>query len=115
MGVALAKILASRGAKLSICDIVQENLDNALKEIQTEELLVIKCDVRDSAQVHNWISRTVERFGQLDAAANMAGVVGEKPRSNFIAEQDEEDWDRIIGVNVTVIQKSSIPFTNNYG
>lgn len=102
MGLALAKILADRGAKLSICDIVQENLDNAINELQTKELLVFKCDVRDAKQVQDWISRTVEKFGQLDGAANMAGVIGQKPGSNFIAEQDEDDWNMIVGVNITV-------------
>ena len=104
MGFALAQLLAGRGAKLSICDVVQENLDNVINDLKSkpEELMVFKCDVRDAKQVSEWISRTVEKFGQLDGAANMAGIIGQKPGSNFIAEQDEEDWNRIVGVNITV-------------
>ena len=111
MGLALAKLLASRGAKLSLCDVVQENLDNAINDLQSkpEQLMVFKCDVRDAKQVSEWISRTVEKFGQLDGAANMAGIIGQKPGSNFIAEQDEEDWDRIIGVNITVRYRRTRP------
>ena len=105
MGLALAKILVSRGAKLSICDVVQANLDNAEKEIDTKDLLTFKCDVRDVFQVHDWISKTVEKFGSLDGAANMAGIIGQKPGTNFIAEQDEDDWDRIIGINLTVCNR----------
>lgn len=102
MGLALSKLLASRGAKLSICDIVQENLDKATKDIETNELLTFKCDVRDVSQVRQWIKTTVDRFGRLDGAANMAGIIGARPGSNFLADQDEDDWDRVIGINVTV-------------
>ena len=69
MGLALAKLLASRGAKLSICDIVQSNFDKAAQEIETKDLFTFKCDVRDISQVHDWISKTVEKFGRLDGAA----------------------------------------------
>lgn len=105
MGLALSKLLISRGSKVSICDVVQENLESAINELseaKSEQLMVFKCDVRDAQQVSEWISRTVEKFGQLDGAANMAGIIGQKPGSNFIAEQDEEDWERIMGINVTV-------------
>ena len=105
MGLALSKLLASRGAKLSICDVVQANLDKAEKEIDTKDLFTFQCDVRNIDQVHEWISKTVEKFGRLDGAANMAGIIGAKPGSNFIAEQDEDDWDRIIGINLTVGRK----------
>jgi NAD(P)-dependent dehydrogenase (short-subunit alcohol dehydrogenase family) len=102
MGLALAKLLGTRGARLSICDVVQQNLDKAAKEIETKDLLTFKCDVRDVSQVHDWISQTVEKFGRLDGAANMAGIIGQRPGSNFIDSQDEDDWDRIIGINLTV-------------
>lgn len=96
MGLALAKLLASRGAKLSICDIVQSNLDNATKEIETKDLLTFKCDVRSIDQVHEWISKTVNKYGRLDGAANMAGIIGRKPGSNFIGEQVCALMDRFI-------------------
>lgn len=102
MGLALSKILASRGAKISVCDISQANLDNATQEIDTKDLLTFKCDVRDISQVKEWINKTVEKFGRLDGAANMAGIVGARPGANVLAEQDEDDWDRVIGINLTV-------------
>lgn len=106
MGLALAKILAAKGAKISICDVVQANLDKASKEIATKDLLATKVDVRDIAQVESWISETVKKFGRLDGAANLAGIVGNKPGSNFVPEQDEGDWDRIIGINLTGVMHS---------
>lgn len=106
MGLALAKLLATKGAKISICDVVQSNLDKARQDIPTKDLLVTKVDVRDIAQVESWISETVKKFGRLDGAANLAGIIGRKPGSNFIPEHDEDDWDRIIGINLTGVMHS---------
>ena len=102
MGLALAKLLADRGAKFSICDVVQSNLDRAAKEIDTKDLLTFKCDVRNLSEVQAWISQTVKKFGRLDGAANMAGVIGAKPGSNLLAEQNEDDWGRTTGINLMV-------------
>lgn len=104
MGLELAKLLASRGATLSICDVVQSNLDKATSELSLDSsrFLAVPCDVRKLSEVNNWISKTVEKFGRLDGAANMAGIIGAAPGKTPVTEQDEEDWERIIGVNLTV-------------
>jgi NAD(P)-dependent dehydrogenase (short-subunit alcohol dehydrogenase family) len=106
MGLALATLLATKGAKISICDVVQSNLDKASQDIPTKDLLASKVDVRDIAQVESWISETIKKFGRLDGAANLAGIIGRKPGSNFIPEHDEDDWDRIIGINLTGVMHS---------
>jgi NAD(P)-dependent dehydrogenase (short-subunit alcohol dehydrogenase family) len=33
-----------------------------------------KIDVRDASQVENWVKQTIQTFGKLDGAANVAGV-----------------------------------------
>jgi NAD(P)-dependent dehydrogenase (short-subunit alcohol dehydrogenase family) len=101
MGLALAKLLLSRGAQLSICDVVQSNLDKAYEELG-KDILAFKCDVRKVSDVEAWIAETVTKFGSLDGAANMAGIIGQKPGHSWIDEQDEDDWNRIIGINLTV-------------
>jgi NAD(P)-dependent dehydrogenase (short-subunit alcohol dehydrogenase family) len=45
MGLALAKLLATKGVKISICDVVQSNLDKASQDIPTKDLLTSKVDV----------------------------------------------------------------------
>ncbi|KAF2162080.1 hypothetical protein M409DRAFT_31319, partial [Zasmidium cellare ATCC 36951] len=103
IGLAIAKTLHSRGAKISICDWSQENLDKAADAIgvSPEDFLACKCDVRDLAQVKSWIEQTVDKFGRLDGAANFAGVLGAKPWEDTVENQDEEDWERVIGINLT--------------
>jgi NAD(P)-dependent dehydrogenase (short-subunit alcohol dehydrogenase family) len=108
IGLALAKILASRGAKLSIADVSQPNLEKAKGVIQevgaaSDSIFVQQTDVRNLEQVESWIKATVEKFGKLDGAANMAGVIGTMQGiSSQLANQNEEDWDFVIGVNLTV-------------
>ncbi|KAM5351014.1 hypothetical protein ACJ41O_003737 [Fusarium nematophilum] len=106
IGLATAKLLASRGAKLSIADVSAEGLEQAQKDIQSTyktEVIAFPLDVRKYDQVENWISQTVENFGFLDGAANLAGVV---PRSiggehGLLQNQDFEEWEFVFGVNTT--------------
>jgi NAD(P)-dependent dehydrogenase (short-subunit alcohol dehydrogenase family) len=104
IGLATAKLLASRGAQVSICDVChQEKLDQAaasIKEVapKTDDILALRCDVRDVVQVSEWLKATVDKFGRLDHVANVAGVI----RSSKLEGHDEELWDLVIGVNLTV-------------
>ncbi|KAL1587809.1 hypothetical protein WHR41_03713 [Cladosporium halotolerans] len=103
IGLALARLLASRGAKLSIADVSpQDQLDNAVASIQDaspqcKEILASRVDVRELFQVSQWLKATVEQFGQLNHVANVAGIW----RAGKIDEQDEDMWELIIGVNLT--------------
>ena len=101
IGLATAKVLASRGAKLSICDVSEDNLATA-KEAIDGEVITCKVDVRNLSQIKDWLKQTVDKFGSLDGAANLAGTIGTKFGSYAIDEEDEEMWDLIIGVNLTV-------------
>jgi NAD(P)-dependent dehydrogenase (short-subunit alcohol dehydrogenase family) len=57
-----------------------------------------KTDVSDSAQVQALVARAVSEFGALDVAFNNAGLL---PPTAPLAEQTEDDWDRIMRVDVT--------------
>jgi NAD(P)-dependent dehydrogenase (short-subunit alcohol dehydrogenase family) len=104
IGLATARLLASRGAKVSIGDVCdQDKLDQAatsIKEValQADGVFALRCDVRDVLQVSELLKATVDRFGRLDHVANIAGVI----RSSKFEEHDEELWDFVIGVNLTV-------------
>lgn len=104
IGLSLAKLLASRGAKLSIADVSQANLDkaeNAIKEAAggAREILIRQCDVRDFSQVQKWLQDTVDKYGKLDCAANLAGVISKKG-AVFVEDQEDDDWDFIMDVNL---------------
>lgn len=79
IGRATVKLLASLGAKVSIGDLQQEALDSVAKEIKDAgygEVFTKVIDVRNNESVESWISETVKWGGSLDAAANLAGVIG---------------------------------------
>ncbi|KAK3047764.1 hypothetical protein LTR09_010879 [Extremus antarcticus] len=78
--LATAQVLSSRGAKISICDISDESLAKAKDEIGGD---------------------TVDKFGSLDGAANVAGTIGKKHGQHSVDEEDEDMWDLIVGVNLT--------------
>jgi NAD(P)-dependent dehydrogenase (short-subunit alcohol dehydrogenase family) len=61
------------------------------------ESLFVKTDVSRAAEVQALVHKTVEKFGRVDVAFNNAGIEG-----NWIpiADQSEEDWDRVIAINL---------------
>ena len=103
IGLETAKLLSSRGAKVSIADVQDGPLQEAAAAIKSAggDVLVSKVDVRNSEQVNAWISDTVSRFGKLDGAANVAGVTGRSIGVKTSDELEDDDWDFVIGVNLT--------------
>ncbi|KAF2106170.1 hypothetical protein BDV96DRAFT_337022 [Lophiotrema nucula] len=97
MGLATAQLLASRGALISLADINNDALQKAGQTLpRSHSHLCTKVDVRELDQVQTWMSSTVERFGRLDGAVNMAGVI--KPAVP-ITELSGDDWEFTFAVN----------------
>lgn len=86
IGLSCAKLLSSLGAKVSLGDVSEEGLDLAAKEIRLSggEVLTKAIDVRKRETVDAWIQETVDHFGKLDGAANMAGVIGKNHRKMMV-------------------------------
>jgi NAD(P)-dependent dehydrogenase (short-subunit alcohol dehydrogenase family) len=59
--------------------------------------LFVKTDVSKAVEVEALVQKIVEKFGRLDVAFNNAGVEGVWAP---IIRQSEEDWDRIIAINL---------------
>jgi NAD(P)-dependent dehydrogenase (short-subunit alcohol dehydrogenase family) len=120
MGLETARLFASKGAKLSLAD-VQETL---LKELETEltqsgaQVMARVVDVRDRKAVDSWIAATVEKFGKLDGAANLAGVIGKQSNVVEIENIDDGDFDFVMGVNVGGLKnclRAQVPHFNEGG
>jgi NAD(P)-dependent dehydrogenase (short-subunit alcohol dehydrogenase family) len=58
----------------------------------------VRTDVSCSADVQALMARTIETYGRLDYAVNNAGIGGANAPT---ADYSEEDWHRIIGINLT--------------
>jgi len=105
MGLSIAKLLASRGAKISIADIQKTSFEDAASSILTSNpnssVLAIPIDIRSTTFVSSWISSNVSQLGKLDGVANMAAIIGKAVLVRSTAEITDEDWDNMLAVNLS--------------
>lgn len=100
IGQATALAFAREGAKVVVADIqVQEGEHTAQKITDAGgEALFVKTDVSKAEDVRDLIQKTVETFGRLEVACNNAGIEGDSAPT---ADCTEENWDRVIRINLT--------------
>lgn len=100
MGNAFARLAAARGAKLALADIQEKPLKDFTTELTSSgvEAKATVLDVASHTSVSDWINSTVKHFGQLNCSANVAGILGGKPRP--FLDTPKEVWDQVIGVNL---------------
>ncbi len=94
-----AVLFAKSGAKVVVAGRREAEGKETLDLIQAAggDGLFVKSDVSKAAEVHALVQNTVEKFGRLDVAFNNAGIEGTWVP---IVEQAEEDWDRVIDINL---------------
>src|SRR5436190_22706334 len=99
IGRAAALAFAREGANVVAADIAEQgNQETAhLIEQQGGRALAVKCNVTQTNDVKSALDKTIEAFGRLDFAFNNAGI--EQPVM-ATAELTEQDWDRILAVNL---------------
>lgn len=103
IGLATAQILSKKGATVAIADLNEEQLEK-VKEYFTSlkvPFSVTKVDVSKRDEVESWIEGIVQRFGKLDGAVNSAGIIGKHHGLRAVADLDDEEWDKILAVNLT--------------
>src|SRR3954468_19398033 len=112
IGRAAALAFAREGAGVVAADVSEQGNQETARLI--EELggraVAVRCDVTRAADVKAALARTVEADGRLDCAFNNAGI--EPKKAAPTAEYDEEEWGRIIDVNlrgVFLCMKHEIP------
>ncbi|MBL1104828.1 glucose 1-dehydrogenase [Streptomyces sp. 5-8] len=98
-GVALA--FAREGAHVVVAGRRREPLDETVALIEREggKALAVTADVSRADDVRALVAAAVDRFGSLDVAVNNAGVL--EGRGQTVGELAEEDWRRMLDVNVT--------------
>ncbi|KAM0392172.1 hypothetical protein ACHAPZ_011045 [Fusarium culmorum] len=96
MGLATAQLLVLRGAVISLADINEEALKSVLDSLPGNGHIYQVVDVSKSESVNAWIKKTIDTFGKLDGAVNMAGIIAEPTP---LTEYTDEVWDRMFAVN----------------
>ncbi|KIW30057.1 uncharacterized protein PV07_05834 [Cladophialophora immunda] len=107
MGAAICTLLAQRGARAVAASDISDQGFGALKERVAKanpqtQLFTTVLDVTKSSAVDDWITAVVQKFGDLHGAANVAGLPQplNQRQSPAILEESNEDWKRVIGVNL---------------
>ena len=99
IGKGIARAFADEGCAVVIAARNQERLKAAAIELgkSGSEIVAIRTDVTDEAQVRALFGRTLDRFGRLHILVNSAGAFDGGP----IDQISLEAWNRVIGVNLT--------------
>ena len=117
IGRTTALAFAREGASVVIADVSEQSNKETARLIEElgGQALTVRCDVTQSEEVRGALDQAVNAFGRLDIAFNNAGV---EHKSTAAADVTEEEWDRIIAVNlrgVFVCMKYEIPLMLDQG
>ncbi|TDN40462.1 SDR family oxidoreductase [Hymenobacter sp. UV11] len=99
IGLATAKRLASEGARVVLADINQDNLNQAVPEVQkagAPEVLPTICNVAKEEDVIATVKATLDKFGRLDSIINNAGLMQFKALEQLTGD----DWMRVLNVDL---------------
>ena len=101
IGFGIAKVLASRGAKVVLSDLDQKDCESSVARLAElgYKAVAISCDVSKHGEVENLIKKTVADLGGLDILVNNAGIFPFVP----FKDMQESDWDKVINVNLKSI------------
>lgn len=98
IGQATALAFARAGAKVVAASRRIVEGEETVRRIQEAggEAIFVKTDVSKGVEVEMLIDKTIDIYGRLDCAFNNAGI----PSIGMLTEVLEEDWDRVIDVNL---------------
>jgi 3-oxoacyl-[acyl-carrier protein] reductase len=105
IGRATAALIAGHGAKVVIADIMGDDAERTASQLRDRSLeaMAVRVDVSELESVEDMVKKTTGRWGRIDILVNNAGIVDSKTA----LEVTEEDWDRVIAVNLKGVQLCS--------
>ena len=115
-GAVEAKLFATEGAYVVICDILDEEGKRIESEINNTggSSLFAHLDVTDESEWQNVIATTLNSFGKLDILVNNAGIY----KWAQVEETTSEVWDQTMDINAKGVflgTKHAIPAMRNSG
>ena len=118
IGRAAALAFAREGASVVVADVSEQGNQETARMIDQQggQSLAVRCDVTRGEDVKSALNKTVEAFARLDFAFNNAGIEPKRPAPT--ADYDEEEWNRIIDINlrgVFLCMKHEIPLILKQG
>jgi 2-keto-3-deoxy-L-fuconate dehydrogenase len=98
IGLAAARLLTARGARVAVLDLAPG-----------DEFLGLQADVTDDASVRAAVESAGERLGGIDILVNNAGIGA----IGTVADNPDEQWHRVFDVNVVGIvrvTRAALPY-----
>jgi short-subunit dehydrogenase len=108
VGLAAAKVLVSRGARVALIARNKEALDKACKELG-DQTRAFPADISDCDAVQRTFAAIHESFGQLDGVVNNAGLA----RPNKICDTDPQELLLQLNTNIAGVIyccKAALPY-----
>jgi NAD(P)-dependent dehydrogenase (short-subunit alcohol dehydrogenase family) len=98
IGLATAREFARAGASVTVAARGEDAGRAACASLEASgaKVLFVQTDVAEEASVARAVARTVERFGRLDYAANIAGAGGDMAP---LESASQDVWDSVMAVN----------------
>lgn len=98
IGRAIALKFSSEGAKIVICDVNKEDLDQVSAEVINNggRVMAEVLDIADRSAVEMMIEKAIINFGTVDILVNNAGITHDV----MLHKMNENDWDRVLDVNL---------------
>lgn len=102
IGKAIAILFSEQGADVAIFGTNKERADQAVQEIEKarsdaqQRICSFLVDVSQTKEVDEAVEKLMQEWGKMDLLVNNAGIT----RDNLLMRMTEEDWDRVIEVNL---------------
>lgn len=110
LGKAMSTYFSELGANVVIASRKQDVLDDTAKEISDKtkgEVFAVACDVRQIEDVEGLLTKTVAKFGKIDALVNNAA-------GNFISPTEKLSANAFSAV-IDIVLKGSVNTTLTFG
>lgn len=96
IGEVIARRLASAGARVAIADL-DFGAAQAAAESMGGDAFAVALDVTRAEQAQAAVEQVLAKAGSLEIVVNNAGIAG---RAAPIWEQSDEDWHRVMAINI---------------
>lgn len=111
LGFTIARGMAQAGAAIVLNDVVKDKLDESVKVLRDEGLNAFGYlfDITDPVAVAKNVEAIEQEVGPIDILFNNAGIQIRHPLEEF----PEEDWERILKINLTGVYGFKVRGTGN--
>lgn len=98
IGAVIVKLLSELGAKVAYTDVIESEAP--------EGVLALKADVTKLSEMEAAAQKIESELGPVYGVVANAGIT----RDNFFVKLTEEDWDKVIDVNLKGVKNTIQPF-----